>query len=129
MILCAIGVLLFTHSSHVKSIRVINVGHVPPFHTSDFSNLEKSNQIQANDFGDLQNGIDHKSKDLLDWMPVFPFSEQQQRTKYKMKDEAKDVVRRLKVYPPHTIDKTFDVFGDVISNIINIKAETVKDTL
>ena len=98
----SILLLLFSHNHRVKSIRIINVDRVLPFHSNNRDNIKDINNVRERDINNAKNTIENPRKRLLLWSDL--------------KTKNVGIGNFLPPYPSK-IDRTFHAFGDVLGGV------------
>ena len=100
--------LLFSHNHRVKSIRIINVDRVLPFHSNNRDNFKDINNVRERDINNFKNTIENPRKRLLVWSDL--------------KTKNVGIGKFIPEYPSQ-VDRTFHAFGDVLGSILRETAD------
>ena len=130
------AIFLFSHVCRVKSVRIINVDRVLPFHSNDQSNFNKIKGIHGEDIHHFKTFIENNPKQLQQWPNSLSFPLKKDHRQYKKIEtklpNKKDIIPNgSPPFPNDNIDRTFQIFGlgDTFSQVLKQNEEIVKNVL
>ena len=115
--------LLFSHNHRVKSIRIINVDRVLPFHLNNRNNFRDINNIRERDINNFNVPTENTQKRSPVWSGLlsFPSKRNQQQKKFEttvqMKNGTIGNIGKLITQSPDQVDRTLHVIGDFLGSI------------